>query len=310
MSTGLRFRPHGTFTIAQLTDLHWSNGGPADLATSALAARILDAERPDLVALTGDIIAGKGCPDPAAALRAAVAPVLERGLPWALVFGNHDDEWSLDRGALLEVARSCPGCLAEPGPDGVSGVGNYRLLVADASGAAPAAALYFLDSGAYAATAVGGYDWIRRDQIAWYVEASRTLAAAVGGPLPALAFLHIPLPEYDEVWATQPCVGCKYEPVSGPRVNSGFFAALHEVGEVLGVFAGHDHINDYAGSLHGIRLCFGRAGGYGTYGREGMARGARLIRLRQGERAFESWLRLDDGSVIRHQPEHAPTGRA
>lgn len=304
MVGGLRFRADGTFTIAQLTDLHWQDGGEDDLATSRLGDRVLGIERPDLVVFTGDVIAGSGCADPAWALRSAVAPATSRGLPWAIVFGNHDDEGTLDRRALLEVARSCPGCLAQAGPAGCSGVGNYRLLVTDPSGGRTAAALYFLDSGAYAPTSVGGYDWVRRDQIAWYVEASTALTAATGAPLPALAFLHIPLPEYDEVWSTRTCYGVKYEAVSAPRVNSGLFCALHEMGEVTGVFVGHDHLNDYWGDLHGIRLCFGRASGHHTYGREGMTLGARLIRLRCGERRFATWLRLEDGSAVHTQPEH------
>ena len=308
MAEPLRLRADGSFTIAQFTDLHWQDGAAEDLATSALMAAVLEAERPDLAVLTGDVIAGHGCADPALALRRAVEPLLERDIPWALVFGNHDDEGSLDRAALLEVARRCPGCLAEAGPPGVSGVGNYRLLVAGPGGA-PAAALYFLDSNAYAETAVGGYGWVRRDQIAWYTDLSHALTRRAGAPVPALAFLHIPLPEYNEVWDTQTCAGVKYEEVCCPRVNSGLFAALHEMGEVVGVFAGHDHVNDYEGSLHGIRLCYGRAGGFGTYGRAGMPRGARLIQVRAGERGFRSWLRLEGGAVLRAQPEHAPRGR-
>lgn len=35
---------------------------------------------------------------------------------------------------------------------------------------------------------------------------------------------------------------------------------------MIGAFAGHDHDNDYAGSLHGIRLGYGRVSGYGGYG--------------------------------------------
>lgn len=87
------------------------------------------------------------------------------------------------------------------------------------------------------------------------------------------------------------------------------FASLVEEREVLGVFVGHDHINDYHGALHGVRLCFGRGTGYHTYGREGMAKGARLIRLTQGSREFATWLRLDDGSRVERQPEHTPAER-
>jgi hypothetical protein len=309
VASGLCFRPDGTFTIAQLTDLHWHDGGPADIATAALVARVLDLERPDLVVFTGDIIAGHGCADPADALRRAVAPAVERCLPWTLVFGNHDDEGALDRRALLKVARGEPGCLAQAGPARVWGVGNHRLRIGASCGGSPAAQLYFLDSGGYAATSVGGYDWIRQEQVAWYLRVSRASAVEAGRVLPALAFLHIPLPEFDEVWDTQPCSGSKHEAVCCPRVNSGLFAALHERGEVVGVFVGHDHVNDYTGVLHGIRLCYGRASGYGTYGREGMPRGARLVRLTEGARTFDTWLRLDDGSAVRRQREHPPAGR-
>ena len=316
MPPALRFRADGTFTIVQFTDTHVTEGDAPDVQTAALMAAVLDAEQPDLVVLTGDVIDGGRCTDPAASWRRAVTPVTGRGLPWAAVFGNHDDEGSLDRAALMAVQQELPGCLSrEPSGRGhatISGVGNYALTVLASAGDKPAAHLYFLDSNAYAETDIGGYGWVRRDQIAWYVMKARTLARpegtrADGALLPALAFFHIPLPEYDEVWELHLCHGVKYEPVCCPAINTGLFAALHEVGDVLGTFVGHDHINDYMGGLHGIRLCYGRATGYNTYGREGFARGARVIRLQEGVRDFTTWLRLDGGEVVTAQPEHWPT---
>jgi hypothetical protein len=118
--------------------------------------------------------------------------------------------------------------------------------------------------------------------------------------------LHIPLPEYDQVWRVRPCFGNKLEGVSSPSLNSGFFSALFETATVMGVFAGHDHLNDYEGDLHGIRLCYGRAGGFNCYGREGFLRGARLIRLREGARHFDTWLYLEDGSRVTDPPRHDP----
>jgi hypothetical protein len=87
------------------------------------------------------------------------------------------------------------------------------------------------------------------------------------------------------------------------------FAAMHEMGDVMGVFVGHDHVNDFIGDLHGIRLAYGRATGYNTYGRQGMARGARVIRLVEGEQDFTTWLRLEGGEKVTQQPAHAPEGR-
>ncbi|WZL78764.1 hypothetical protein QBE55_00910 [Eubacteriales bacterium mix99] len=46
--------------------------------------------------------------------------------------------------------------------------------------------------------------------------------------------------------------------------------------------------------------------GYHTYGKENFARGARIIRLREGQSEVESWLRLEDGTVLRNQPMHRP----
>ena len=64
------------------------------------------------------------------------------------------------------------------------------------------------------------------------------------------------------------------------------------------MFAGHDHLNDYEGTLHAIRLCYGRATGFNNYGREEFLHGARVIRLDEAAPDFTTWLRLDDGSRI------------
>jgi len=307
MESDLRFRPDGTFTVVQFTDLHFKNGEAADERTSALMAEVLEAERPDLAVLTGDVIDGKHSQDPAAAWRLATRPLVEHGIPWAAVFGNHDDEGNLSRTQLMEVQRTISHCLSQPGPEDVSGVGNYVLSIRGSEGEQPAAVLYFLDSNSYAETEIAGYGWIRRDQIAWYLQTARALRVENGGePLPGLAFFHIPLPEYNEVWDLHICHGHKYEPICSPLLNSGFFAALHEAGDVMGTFVGHDHVNDFVGELYGIRLCCGRGTGFNTYGRQGFKRGARLIQLQEGVRDFRTWLRLEGGEVETEQPQHEP----
>ncbi|MBI3462081.1 MAG: metallophosphoesterase family protein [Planctomycetes bacterium] len=285
----LRFGAQGHFTIVQFTDLHWRNGDAADQRTRELMNHVFDAERPDLVVLTGDVIEGAECTDPAQAWREVVWPMEERAAPWAAVFGNHDDEGSLGREQLLAVQQSCRMCLSEPGPEEVPGVGNYVLAIQSARDSSIAAVIYFLDSGGVAPAGVDGYAWITAEQIQWYRGESRGRFERI----PALAFFHIPLPEFDEVWNPQTCVGSKHEEVCCPQINSGFLSALREQGDVKGVFVGHDHLNDFEGTLDGIRLCYGRATGYGSYGRDDFPRGARVIRLREGERAFTTWLSLD-----------------
>src|SRR5205823_2251021 len=176
-SRSLRFRPDGRFTIAQFTDLHWHNGEPDDQRTRALMEQVLDLEQPDLAVLTGDVLEGRRARDPAESWRQAVAPLEKRQIPWAAVFGNHDDEGSLDRAGLLAAQQACAMCLTDAGPPGISGVGNYVLRVLGTGRGAIAAALYFLDSGSYAPEGAGRYAWIQREQIAWYLETAKELAA-------------------------------------------------------------------------------------------------------------------------------------
>ena len=61
-------------------------------------------------------------------------------------------------------------------------------------------------------------------------------------------------------------LGEKQEVICSATVNSGFFTSLLEAGEVKAAFAGHDHVNDYCGSLLGINLCYGGGTGYHAYG--------------------------------------------
>ncbi|MNB69474.1 3',5'-cyclic adenosine monophosphate phosphodiesterase CpdA [compost metagenome] len=302
----LSFRPDGTFTIVQFTDLHWSET-EHDKRTALLMKDILHNTRPDLVLFTGDVIHYEDCPDPVAAYSHAVAAVIEAGVPWAAVFGNHDAGHSLSvKHELLRLQQASPHCLTEEGPELGNRLGHTVILLHSAE-EAPSAALYLFDSGSNAVHPPGGFEWITQGQIAWYLEHSAALAEANNGQsVPSLAFLHIPLPEYNELWDYNVCYGHNYEGMGCAKVNSGLFAAFVERQDVKGVFCGHDHVNDFWGELHGIRLHYGRATGYNSYGREGFPRGTRVIQLRENGAAFSSWLMLEDGEVQLTQPEHQP----
>lgn len=306
MKKQLQFGEDGTFTIVQFTDIHWQTGEDQDQETRALMELVIQSEQPDLIVFTGDVIYSDGCTDPEQAFRDAVEVAEQSGIPWVALFGNHDSEVNISRERLLEIQMEHQFTLAERNPE-LSGFGNMDLQVVDSTGQV-AAVLYMLDSGDYSThPQVDGYAWIQNDQIEWYRAKSRSFTEQNDGePIPSLAFFHIPLQEYQMVWDMETCYGQKGEQVCCSRINSGMFAAMLEMGDVMGTFVGHDHINDFWGVLHGIRLSYGRATGYNTYGMFGFQHGARIIRLRQGEREFESWLRLDDGSVVTIQPEHQP----
>lgn len=290
----LRFRTDGTFTIAQFTDMHIHDDEETNRRTLRLVERVMDDVKPDLVVLTGDIIYGADCTSPAEAYLSAVSLFERRGVPWCAVFGNHDDEGSMSRRELMELWNTCSYNLSEPGPEEVSGVGNYYRLIKGAKVDEPKAILYFLDSQSYGTEEIGGWGWLKPDQVHWYYQTAQKLNQGRDIPLPALAFFHIPLPEYELVWQLGNCEGSKHEEICCPKLNTGMFAAMCEAGDVIGVFVGHDHINDFIGELYGIYLGYGRGTGYGTYGKQGFARGARIIRLYEDKREFSTWVVLDE----------------
>ncbi len=303
----LRFRRDRTFTIVQFTDLHWRDGGGLDELTKSLMELVLDAERPDIVVLTGDVLDGGDCADPANSWRQAVQAIESRGVPWAAVFGNHDDEGSLSRAELMAVQQSCRGCLSEPGPTDLPGVGNFVLLIRGSTTDEPAGTLYMLDSRAYAGNgSADGYAGVSAEQIVWFRAASSVLRQT---EIVGLAFFHVPLHEFDDAFNLGLGQGMMLEPVCCPCENAGLFAALRESRHVIGAFAGHDHLNDFDATLEGIRLCYGRVSGFGGYGRDNFQPGARVIRLHEGSREFTTWLRLADGSDV-HQSVAKPRGRA
>ncbi len=306
----LSFNASGTFKIVQFTDVHRTYGEEQDMASMQLMEEVLELEKPDLVFYSGDLISGDaitkhGRGDSRQIILEVVEPAERRRIPWALVFGNHDGQGTANNQQLLETLQRSELCLASAGPAGIHGVGNYVLRINGSTNDQIAAAIYAFDSGDR--SPLGGWGAITRDQIAWYIDESMKLNHGQAVPIPAIAFFHIPIPEYNEVWDHHVCYGTKWEKVCCPDLNTGLFQAMVEMGDVAGTFAGHDHSNNYYGDLHGIRLTYGQA--TGGYSKHDSPKGARIIELREGERSYESWIRLSGGLLIAEQQEHLPEGR-
>ena len=298
-SQDLKFGEDKKFKIVQFTDVHWKADSIASEEAGERMGEVLDAEKPDLVIFTGDVIFGKPADK---SMRCALEPTIKRGIPFAVTFGNHDDELGMSRKELYDFIKDMPGNLTST-VEGISGVTNYILPVKTSDGSKDAALLYVFDSHSYATLkGIKGYGWIKHDQVQWYIDESKKFTEANGGtPLTALSFFHIPLPEFHEAVQNEGSflIGTRKEKACAPEINTGLFAAMKEAGDVLGVFVGHDHVNDYAVSWKGIMLCYGRfTGGKTVYHDMPGGNGARIIELTEGVRQFRSWIRLKDGQVI------------
>lgn len=281
----LKFNTEGRFKIVQLTDMHISlKKGQSEICYE-LIKEMIQAEKPDLVIFTGDQVTEY---QPQEAWKRLVKQMKESGVAWTMVYGNHDHEQGLTRDEIFEMVSAAPNCLMEKG--NVKGVGNYVLEIMESDSEKAAAVLYFMDSHANCEQSrIGGYQWIDFSQIAWFIEQSKKYQ------LPSLAFFHIPLPEYNAAFEKK-VTGEKNESICAPKLNSGLFTALKEAGNVMGVFVGHDHENDFVGVHYGIALGYGRvSAGKNAYGK--LSPGARIITLKEGEKKFETYIRLKGGEV-------------
>ncbi len=287
----LAFDTNGRFKIVQFTDVHYKKEDPESAVALQLINKILDTEKPDLVVFTGDIIFAKPVKE---GLDDVFAPVENRKIPWAYVFGNHDDEFEVSREELMEYVVQKTYCIARSGDKSLSGVGNYIHEIKDISGKETKALLYFMDSKAYSTLqGIKGYDWFAFDQIDWFKKQSAAYTGShAGEPYPALAFFHIPLAEYGLMAKNDSIIGSRKEEECAGKLNSGMFAAMRQAGDVMGVFVGHDHDNDYIGNYYDIYLAYGRySGGKTVYNNLGL-NGCRIIELQEGVREFNTYIRL------------------
>jgi 3',5'-cyclic AMP phosphodiesterase CpdA len=287
----------GKFKIAQFSDTHYIYGNDKAKAALDCLGETIDAEQPDLVIITGDVIFGKPADK---SLRAVLDVVSMRKTPFIVTFGNHDDESGLSREQLFSIIRSYPTNITFDA-EGVSGVGNCSFPVKDKNGKAEAV-IYCFDSGAYSEMEdAKGYDHIKFDQIAWYRDLSATYRKGNGGyPVPSLAFFHIPTPEYAYAASDEKVImrGTRAEHACPPEINSGLFASMKEMEDVRAIFVGHDHDNDYAALYKGILLAYGRYSGGNTVYNNLKPNGARIIELTEGKEGFTTWIRLSGGKVL------------
>ncbi|XP_062230982.1 probable inactive purple acid phosphatase 16 [Phragmites australis] len=335
----LRFASAGVFKVALFADLHygedaWTDWGPAqDAGSDRVMAAVLDAEKPDFVVYLGDLVTANNLPIPNASLYwdRAISPTRGRGIPWATVFGNHDDmpfewppEWFSPAGvpplccppASSSVSGDDQGCSFRGTPridlvaDEISknrlsystngpkdlwpSVSNYVLQVLSRTQDDPALLLYFLDSGGGSYTEV-----ISSAQVKWFQSQSQFLNP--NGRIPELIFWHIPSTAYVKVAPKakseirKPCVGSiNKEDVAPQEAEWGIMDALAKRPSLKAVFVGHNHGLDWCCPHEKLWLCFARHTGYGGYGN--WPKGARIIEITEKQFSIVSWIRMENGT--------------
>lgn len=240
-------------------------------------------------------------------------PLTRRQVPFAVTFGNHDFQCGLDNAQLEGIYRQFDGCL-NPAPEewaaspgGVDGVpcralpnqrvlphapGTFALPVSDVEGKRTVIGLGLLDSGDYACG--GGFAAPDANALGFL----SSLPVRIGAR--TLLFQHMPLPQYyDMLKPVAPTVAFAMQ---GYRAHAQHYYVLDEsvtqpggyLGEgiscpdrsdefevlcdgFIGVCAGHDHRNGFAGLSQGVLMIATPTCGFGSYGPAPAKRATRLI---------------------------------
>lgn len=298
----LSFNNNGEFRILQLTDCHMSYEKPEQWnKTLERIHKVIAAEHPDVVVFTGDIVTG------ARSLRVEMWNVLVRqmdslSVPYVIVYGNHDAEGfpMLKRPEMSTIVTSGKYVLNTLNKEGE--LADMRIPVYAHKGGKPAFDMYVMDSHDYPETLgfdkkYGKYAWFTHDQVEWLRNECMASTKANGGVnVPSMAFFHIPLFEYTEAAVKGPIIGVRGEKECTGVINSGMFAAMFETGNVMGVFVGHDHDNNYVVNHCGIVLGYGGfSGDDTTY--NNLAHGLRMIVVKEGAPEFTTWIHDEDGRI-------------
>ncbi len=259
----ITLRRAGAFRILQVTDIHFYNGkaprhAPENAATIKTLTQLVAQTQPDMLMVTGDLWPNNRDGMGEQYMRYAIEQFESLGVPWGYVWGNHDElpDFAVGHKAFAEAKNSLY--------RGAASDGNYVIDVMTQDGKR-VWQLVCLNSKV---------EGLGSEQQAWL----RALAERDRQPVHRLAFYHIPLKQYDDVWTSGAATGFKAEKVCLEKEDGSTLPFLKALGVKAG-FCGHDHVNDYSGVVNGVELVYGRATGTGGYGIPHLRRGGKLISL-------------------------------
>ncbi|KAF1943543.1 Metallo-dependent phosphatase [Clathrospora elynae] len=284
---GIQFDSDGKLSISVFSDLHfgepeWGTHRPnGDLKTVGVINSVLDNEHPNLVVLNGDLVSCEwvATQDANGLIDQIMAPLINRNLPFAATFGNHDASKTCSTKSMSDHmwydVKGTNGNKLSFTTQSVSGdidqVGwsNYFVPVySSTNGGDLKMLLWFFDSKGgrkYQPTGVdvGVPNWVDEKVVSWFRDTNSQFRQQYGRAFPSLAFVHIPVHATNAFQQT----GGRTE-TTNPGINdesigqqgdlcdtngncpytgsdTPFMKALVETEGLMGVFSGHDHLVDW-----------------------------------------------------------------
>ena len=276
-SNGYRvFVNNKRFTIALISDLHLAERYILKASQLRRLRRIIDQINPDLIINLGDFFCKRRFISPYHTVR-LFQNIIGKDYPWTFAWGNHDYDAFLGKNGNTAEAltkfetflHELPNCLYVPSTQFLAQVTQSRHFSSSpTAGSEPAVVTNFLGGNF-------NLDLIHKgtNTVAWrlFILNSRR-SSHIPDPalnwlqtesdlhqsVPALCFFHIPTKGFADAWESGSATGIKGERISYSRPTDGFHDLFKQTGTVRACFAGHDHANDFRGTLDGIDYIYAR----------------------------------------------------
>lgn len=303
----LRFSDSGSFRVLMLSDIQESASYDERSLKSVCA--LLDSAKPDLVILGGDNCYGpeiNSFDDLKAFLEVFTAPMEERKIPWAHVFGNHDHDVPCDIEKQQQLYEAYPMCVSSHTDSSVHGKSNFVLPIYDRHGKDVVFNVWGMDTNNLAeeldalvpsgdmqksaqlpknTLGIGRWSTIYFDQLMWYYNTSCDIENKCGKKILGMLCMHIAPQEFTMAAANPDiCVknGNYGEMLDSGCVNSGIFSLILQRGDIKTISCGHTHMNDFEAEYCGVRMCWDACAGYRCYGTDEI-RGGRLFEISEAD---------------------------
>ena len=273
----------------QMTDAEWNDGEMSREILEYTIDELIKKTQPDLITISGDVAWSTEMLS-----YEKLADLLESyGIPWSVVWGNHDNESGLDRvDEIEELYLGYENCIYFEGAPEL-GSGNFVIQIEEKGKPVTGEIMmdthdhdwYILGEG----ERVSGYSKWYDEQKLWYIDTVKYMESC--GYKDSMIIQHIPIYAYkyafneafkadidpssitweqsyeDEYWneGYKDSYGVRYESGGFPPVEDGVLDLLIKQNHTKYMISGHDHVNNFVINYKGIKLVYALKTGMGCY---------------------------------------------
>lgn len=319
---------NGKFTVLQVSDAQDIQYVRKTMLR--MLDKAYDSVNPDLIVLTGDNIMGNHLDDlhplnsltvktdddvyrgMRIAIDKLISPIEKRGIPFAMIYGNHDDLNNITKDEQADIYRTYKYCVGLDNEDETVDCDTYNIPIYGENGTDVKYNLWMFDSSWLDHEKDEVFGYVKHETIEWYVKKSTELKEANDGkPVPSIMFQHIPMIETLELIEEcskkessvkgpdgkyyklkSCCSGVMGEYPSVVTKDVGQFDAMKKCGDVKAVVFGHDHLNCFSSAVDGINFIQTSCASFRCYGDKN--RGVRVFTLYEDGRYETEFLSYYD----------------